>query len=68
MSPPSFPRPPDPMLLMMGIIMLMALVTTLIRDEEEWQRQAAMPATIARVILEHRHQERGEGDGAPARK
>ncbi len=38
MSPPSFPHPPEPMLLMMGIIMLTAFVATLIRDEEEWQR------------------------------
>ncbi len=42
MMPPSFPHPPDPMVLMMGIIMLMALVATLVRDEEEWQRQAAI--------------------------
>jgi hypothetical protein len=40
--------------------MLTVLVATLIRDEEEWQRQAAMPATIARVILEQQHQEQGE--------
>jgi hypothetical protein len=40
------------MVLMMGVIMITALVATLIRDEEERQRQAAMPAAIARVILE----------------
>jgi hypothetical protein len=56
------------MVLMMGVIMITALITTLIRDEEERQRQAAMPAAIARVILEQRRQERGEGHGAPARK
>ena len=48
--------------------MLTAIIATIIRDEEERQRQAAMPAAIARVILEQRRQERGEGHGAPARK
>jgi hypothetical protein len=40
-----------------GKIMLTALVTTLIKDEEEWLWQAAIPAPIAKVILEQHHQE-----------
>jgi hypothetical protein len=68
MLPQSFPHYPHYIVPMMGIIMLTVLITTLIRDKEEQQWQAAMPATIARLILEQCHQEQGEGDGAPARE
>jgi hypothetical protein len=38
--PPSLPHAPDPMALMIGLIFLVAFIATLIRDDEEWQRQA----------------------------
>jgi hypothetical protein len=50
--PPSFPHSPDPIVLMMGIIMLTALISTRIRDKEKQLWQSAMSATIAKVILE----------------
>jgi hypothetical protein len=68
MLPPYLPHSPDPIVLIMGVIMLTVLITTLIRDEEEWQQQASMPTTIPMVILEQQHQEQGESDGALARK
>jgi len=35
------------MALRMGLIFLVAFVAKLIKEDEEWQRQVDMPATIA---------------------
>jgi hypothetical protein len=57
MAPPCLPHSLDPMLVMMGIKMLMAIIASLLRDEEEQQWQAAIPVVVARAILEQHCQE-----------
>jgi hypothetical protein len=39
---PYLPPAPDPMVLMMGVIFVVAFVATLIKEDEEQQRQADM--------------------------
>jgi hypothetical protein len=66
--PPSLPRAPDPMALMMGLIFLVAFIATLIKEDEERQQQADMPATIAWLALEQRHQELIENGGGERKR